>query len=227
MDLGRRCDFHMHSILSDGEMIASEVARRAEALNYQAIAVADHADKSNLTSTVLGLVEAARDINSFWDIRFLVGVELTHVPHQTIDELARKAKTLGANIVVVHGETLAEPVLKGTNAAAVRSRYVDILAHPGMLSLEDAKIAADNGKYAEITAKGGHNRTNGHVASIASQAGLEMLVNTDLHAPDDFISQERALQIAVDAGMTRELAIRTIRDNPLKILAGAQLHLRR
>jgi len=217
----------MHSILSDGEMIASEIARRAEALDHQAIAITDHADKSNLRATVLGLVEAARDINSFWDIRLLVGVELTHVPYQTIDELARKAKVLGANLVVVHGETLAEPVLKGTNAAAVRSRYVDILAHPGMLSPEDARIAADSGKYAEITAKKGHDRTNAHVASVASAAGLDMLVNTDLHAPEDFISQERALEIARAAGLSRDLALKTVDENPQRILADAQIHVRR
>lgn len=217
----------MHSILSDGELIVSEVARRAEVLDHKAIAITDHVDKSNIRLALSGLVAAARDINSFWDIRLLVGVELTHVPCQTIDELARMAKNLGANIVVVHGETVAEPVKPGTNAAAVRSRYVDILAHPGRLSLEDARVAAENGVFAEITAKAGHDETNGHVAKVSSQVGLKMLVNTDFHRPSNFITQERAFEIALAAGMSQGLALTTVRDNPLEILESVDLHYRR
>ncbi len=224
MELGRRCDFHMHTILSDGELIASELARRAESLSHQAIAITDHADRTNLGWTVRGLVEAARDINSHRRITVLAGVELTHVPPQTIDKLAREAKYLGANFVVVHGETLAEPVLPGTNAAAVRSRYVDLIAHPGMIALEDALIAADSGKFAEITARPGHDRSNRHVAGVCRTAGLRVLVNTDFHGPSDFIGQERALEIALAAGMERQDAIKAIKENPRTILDGAEIH---
>ena len=226
-ELGRRCDFHVHTILSDGGMIASEVARRAQALDHEAIAITDHCDKSNLHFLLGGLVQAARDINSFWEIKLLVGVELTHVPHQTIDELARQAKSLGANIVVVHGETPAEPVLPGTNSAAFRSRYVDILAHPGRLSLEEARLGADSGKFAELTAKAGHSAGNPHVAAAATEAGLAMLVNTDLHQPADFISQQRAYEISIESGLSPTLAITTIRDNPRTILQATDLHYRR
>jgi histidinol phosphatase-like PHP family hydrolase len=227
LDLGKRCDFHTHTILSDGEMIASELARRAQATDHLAIAIADHVDKSNIRGLVLGLVEAARDINSFWEVRLLVGVELTHVPYQTIDELARRSKELGANLVIVHGESPVEPVIKGTNAAAAKSRYVDIIAHPGRLTLQDARLAADSGKFAEITAKKGHGKTNGWVVKVATEAGLEMVVNTDLHTPDDFITQEKALEIALESGMSMDAALRSIRDNPLRILEGCELHFRR
>jgi putative hydrolase len=208
-------------------MIASELARRAQATDHLAIAIADHADKSNMRGLVRGLVEAARDINSFWEVRLLVGVELTHVPYQTIDELARRSKELGANLVIVHGESPVEPVIRGTNAAAAKSRYVDIIAHPGEITLKDARLAADSGKFAEITAKKGHGKTNNWVAKVAMEAGLDMLVNTDLHAPDDFITQEEALEIALESGMPMDTAIRAIRDNPLRILEGCELHLRR
>jgi histidinol phosphatase-like PHP family hydrolase len=217
----------MHSTVSDGDLIPSEIARRAEALDHRGIAITDHVDKSSIESTISGLIEAARDINSFWDIRLLVGVELTHVPIQTVDELARKAKILGANIVLVHGETLAEPVLPGTNAAAAQSRYVDILAHPGRISLEDARCAADSGKYAEITAKETHGQTNDHVAHIAAEAGLKTIVNTDLHRPADFVTQEKAFEIAEAAGMDRKSALATVVEYPGEILADASLYFRR
>ena len=37
-------DFHTHTILSDGELIASELVRRACNIGYRAIGLADHAD---------------------------------------------------------------------------------------------------------------------------------------------------------------------------------------
>jgi len=227
LDIGKRCDFHTHTILSDGNMIASELARQAEDRDHLAVAIADHVDKSNIRGLVRGLVDVARDVNSLWDIRLLVGVEITHVPHQTIDELARTSKEMGANIVVVHGESPVEPVAKGTNAAAARSRYVDIIAHPGRLSIEDARSAADAGKFAEITAKKGHGKTNSWVARVCTETGLDMLVNTDLHSPEDFISQERALGIALESGLSEKDAIRTVRDTPLRILEETDLHFRR
>jgi len=227
MDIGMRCDFHMHSLLSDGELLPTELARRAAYLGHEAIAITDHVDSSNLDLVVRGLVEAARDVNAEWDLVFLVGVEITHVPLGVIPRLARRAKLLGANLVVVHGETPVEPVLEGTNRAALESEHVDILAHPGLLKGADAKLAAETGKYVEITARPGHNRTNGHVAKVCSEEGAEMLVNTDLHSPSDFVSQRDALLIALGAGLSKDVSIRTIRDNPRRILADAEIHSRR
>ena len=89
--------------------------------------------------------------------------------------MAQKAKQLGAWIVVVHGETIVEPVEKGTNLAALNSPDVDILAHPGMLSPEEARLAAANHIFLEISARKGHSLTNGHVAKLGLKAGAKML----------------------------------------------------
>jgi len=56
-----------------------------------------------------------------------------HLP-KLFPKLARKAKKLGAQIIVVHGETLVEPVIKGTNWSAVNCPDVDVLAHPGLIN---------------------------------------------------------------------------------------------
>ena len=50
----------------------------------------------------------------------------------------------GAEIVVVHGETIVEPVIKGTNWSAVNCPEVDILAHPGLITVEEVEIAKYN-----------------------------------------------------------------------------------
>ncbi|MDD1737550.1 MAG: histidinol phosphate phosphatase domain-containing protein, partial [Methanothrix sp.] len=119
---------------------------------------------------------------------------------------ASLARRLGAEIVVVHGETPVEPVRPGTNRAALEAD-VDILAHPGFITLEEAELARENNVCLEITSRRGHNITNGHVVRLAKMAGAKMIVNTDSHAPGDLISSKRAVEIAMGAGLTHEEAV--------------------
>ena len=93
----RLIDLHTHTIFSDGELIPSELVRRAVIHGYKAIALTDHADYTNLEQ----LIEAgkkAKYLENEWDIRVLVGVELTHVPPRKIATLAKKAKELAKEL---------------------------------------------------------------------------------------------------------------------------------
>lgn len=63
------------------------------------------------------------------------------------------------NIVVVHGETVVEPVCSGMNSAAVLSKYVNILVHPGLISDIDCQMATTNGVKLELISHNGHNKT--------------------------------------------------------------------
>ncbi|MCQ1535009.1 histidinol phosphate phosphatase domain-containing protein [Methanosarcina sp. KYL-1] len=198
-------DLHTHTIFSDGELIPSELVRRAVVHGYRAIAITDHADYTNIEQLLEG-AKKAKYLEDEWDIRVMPGVELTHVPPRKIAPLAKKAKQLGAEVVVVHGETIAEPVAPGTNAAAVACEYVDILAHPGLITPEDVETAAQNDVCLEITARNGHNRTNGHVARMALEVDAILVVNTDAHAPEDLITDETALKIAMGAGLSESKA---------------------
>ena len=91
----------------------------------------------------------------------------------------------------------------GTNSASVRCDDVDILAHPGMLTTDDAKLAADRGVFLEVTSRRGHNRTNAHVVSIAKNAGADLVINTDAHGPGDLIDAQTARTVGAGAGMTQ------------------------
>jgi hypothetical protein len=57
-----------------------------------------------------------------WYLPLIPGVELTSVPPRKIAALAEKARSLGAKWVVVHGETIMEPVAPGTNRAAIEAK---------------------------------------------------------------------------------------------------------
>lgn len=215
--MNKRIDLHMHSLLSDGELLPSELARRAANLNHEVIAITDHVDYSNVEQ-IPQIQKAIDDINANWNIKVVLGAEVTHVPTESIDGVAKKAKDLGAQIVVVHGETLNEPVIEGTNYAAVNSEYVDILGHPGLITYEEAQIAKENGIYLEISARSGHCLGNGHVANIASEVGNKLLVNTDTHSPDNLITFEKSYEIALGAGLSKKEAMAAIVDNPRELL---------
>ena len=197
-------DLHTHTTFSDGELIPSELVRRAEVLGYTAIGITDHVDYTNIEH-ILSCLSRIRYLKGVLDMQVLVGAELTHVPPAKIGPLAAFARKLGAEIVVVHGETPVEPVCPGTNRAAIEAR-VDILAHPGFITLDEAELAYENNVCLEITSRSGHNITNGHVVRMASLAGAKMVVDTDSHAPGDLIRSERAIEIAMGAGLSLEEA---------------------
>ncbi|MCX8182146.1 MAG: histidinol phosphate phosphatase domain-containing protein [Candidatus Methanomethyliaceae archaeon] len=211
------CDFHMHSLFSDGELIPSEIARRTYILNNRAIAITDHADLSNIESIIKKLVLASEFVSKYYspsDFILIPGIELTHVPPKSIPVLAREAKNRGAKIVVVHGETPVEPVQPGTNMAACMCPDVDILAHPGMISEDAISSAKDNGIFLELSYRCGHCLGNGRVAKLASAIGAKLLVNSDAHNIGDHLSPETALTVARGAGLNESEAETVLFKNP-------------
>ena len=194
-------DLHTHSLFSDGVLVPSELVRRAQVLGIRAIGVTDHADASNLDFIIPRLVAVSEKLNPVNEIQMIPGIELTHVPPPQIADLAEQARSLGAKIVIVHGETIAEPVVAGTNRAALAAD-IDILAHPGLISEEEVKMAADRGIFLEISARKGHSLTNGHVAKLAKKLGAPMVLDTDAHEPLDLVTRQEAMKIALGAGLS-------------------------
>ena len=82
----KRIDLHMHSLFSDGELLPSELARRALVLGHEAIAITDHVDYSNI-NTIPDISDAIDDINNNWDITVVLGAEITHAPAESIPNL--------------------------------------------------------------------------------------------------------------------------------------------
>ena len=193
-------DLHTHTIFSDGVLVPAELARRAQALDYKALAFTDHVDFSNLDFVLPRLITFCRTIGDTMTMTLLPGVELTHVPPALIGDGVKKSRDLGAQIIVVHGETLVEPVAPGTNRAAITAG-VDILAHPGLITEAEAELAAENGVHLEITTRPGHALSNGHVAKIAARTGARLLLNNDAHAPGDLRTWAMAEKIALGAGL--------------------------
>jgi len=192
-------DLHVHSIYSDGELIPSEIIRRMADIGNEGLAITDHADFSNIP-WILSKLRKLQDFRDDYEIDVLFGVEITHVPPLLIGKSVELARKEGAEIIVVHGETVAEPVKEGTNLAAVQED-IDILAHPGLIETETAEIAKANNVYLEITSRRGHSLTNGHVAKVANEVNCDLVINTDGHSPSDFIDTKTAEKILAGAGI--------------------------
>ena len=194
-------DLHTHTLLSDGVLLPAELIRRAEVIGYQVLGITDHADASNIDHVLPMIVKVCQDMQTKVAIKLIPGVELTHIPPSDFKDMVKYARENGARIVVGHGETIVEPVITGTNKAAISAK-VDILAHPGLISENDAALAATLGVTLEITARSGHCYSNGHVVKTALKTGARLVLNTDTHSPENLITTHRAKCIAIGAGLS-------------------------
>jgi putative hydrolase len=211
-------DFHTHTFHSDGILSPIELIRRAFVKGYSAIAITDHVAIGSLGRLIKEISDDCALARTYWDILAIPGVELTHVPPQAISEVAKKAKEMGAWLVVVHGETSAEPVAKGTNLAAVQSPYVDILAHPGLITIEEASQATQNNIFIELTARSGHSTANAHVASISQKAKAKLLVSSDAHDENDLLTPSLVESILRQANINPRQHPKILRHNPLLLI---------
>ncbi len=209
-------DLHTHTFFSDGELIPSELVRRAESKGIIGIGLTDHGDTSNIAFILPRIIAVAEELNKILGIRILPGIEITHVPPVLIADVARKARALGAKLIVVHGETIVEPVAPGTNRAALAAD-IDILAHPGLITPEEVALAKDRGICLEISARKGHSLTNGHVAKLAEKIGAKLVINTDSHSPGDLMNGEMARQVVRGAGLP-EIAFDSMQQNACAFL---------
>ena len=209
-------DFHTHSLLSDGELIPSELARRAEAKGYRAIGIADHVDSSNADVIIPRLAEVCRELRDVMDIEVIPGAEITHAPPELIESLVGRCRNLGAELIIIHGETLVEPVRDGTNEAALRAD-IDILAHPGLLTLAQAKTAATRGIFLELSSRKGHCLANGLVARLAIAARAKLIVGSDAHSPYELMTAADVARVVKGAGLGED-KLKQVRKNAEQLL---------
>jgi putative hydrolase len=212
-----RYDFHSHTYLTDGRTSATDMWCEANVLGHRALAVTDHVALEDSKP----LLDRLRQEAAAWEgeeLTTLIGVEVTMVPPRKIPDVVRAARHAGAEIVIVHGETLANPVPKGTNRAAVELNDVDVLAHPGFLTREEAELAKAHDVILELSARAAHMVTNGHVARTALEVGNDLVVDSDAHDTDQLVSASLARQVARGAGVPESTVTRVLQETPQRLL---------
>ena len=197
-------DLHTHTFLSDGVLALAELARRCQAVGYRGLVISDHCDHANIEFVVRAACRfCGASAGHYGAMRILPGCEITHVPPALIPGLVDQARALGAAVVLVHGQTIVEPVAEGTNRAAILAG-ADVLAHPGLVSEDDVRLAAGRGVLLEISGRQGHSLTNGYVARLALEHGAGLSFGSDGHEPGEYPSLEQARQIALGAGLSAQ-----------------------
>ena len=198
-------DLHTHTFLSDGELCPAEHIRWAEVAGYKVLGFADHVGLATIPVTLPILIAAAKKENELGNMRVVAGVELTHVRPEHIREGVELARSLGAEVVIVHGETISEEVKPGTNLAAIEAG-ADILAHPGLITEEEVILAAEKGVRLEITAKPNHALCNGYVAQLAQKHGAQLIFSSDSHSHSQMVTREFAMKVIRGAGISDVVA---------------------
>ena len=215
-------DFHMHTVFSDGELVPAELIRRSIYAGLDGIAITDHADFSNIEYNLSGIKKICEKINKLYakskknNFKVLPGVEITHVPPALIKDAVNLARKSGAKIVIVHGETLSEPVEEGTNSAALKEN-IDILSHPGLITEKEAILAKKNGIYLELSYRKGHCLANGHIAGIARKTGAGLIISSDAHSPSDIMCEKEYYGVGLGAGLTAK-ELEKIKENAAGLL---------
>jgi putative hydrolase len=211
-----RFDFHSHTFLTDGTTSATDMWLHADRLGHRVLAVTDHVSLDDPRPLIKRLRSEAKAFEDGPMVPF-VGVEVSMVAPARIAQVARAARRAGAQIVIVHGETPAEPVPAGTNHAAIDCRDVDLLAHPGLLDPKDAELARDHGTFLELSGRRGHSLANGHVARVALSAGADLVVDSDAHSPDQLLGIDFARKIAAGAGLSAAAVQQALSDAPNRL----------
>ncbi len=210
-------DFHAHTYLTDGDTSATDMWTEAYRLRHRVQAMTDHVGLEDPRRLLRQLREESRAFDGT-PLTTVIGVEITKVPPRLIARAVRAARRAGAEIVVVHGETPNEFVLPGTNRAALELNDVDILAHPGLLTEEEAELAHAHEVALELTPRRGHSLGNGLVALRGLLARAPLVVDSDAHRPEDLFSFERQELIARGAGVPPGELRRVLEETPGRIL---------
>ncbi len=218
-------DFHTHTSISDGHASPLDMARRCQQNGYAAYVCSDHVDESSVEARVPEIVAACARVGAELGLDAIPAVEVTRVAPERVARVAARARSLGARLVVVHGETLGDFPQPGLNLAATACPDVDILAHPGLLTAREAEQARERGIHLEISAAGLHGLTNGHVAKVALELGAPLVLDSDAHRPESLLSAERAAQLLAGSGLAQELVERVSGRAPWVILARRGIEL--
>ncbi|OGS19551.1 MAG: PHP domain-containing protein [Elusimicrobia bacterium RIFOXYA2_FULL_40_6] len=211
-------DLHTHTLFSDGCLLPSELVYRAKVKGYTIIGIADHVDFSTIEFVVPKIAKIAKQLTEQYQILVVPGAEVTYVPPQQISEAVRICRKLGAKVVIVHGETIAETVPPGTNLSGILSG-ADILAHPGKISKSDVQLAKQRNVLLEITAKLSHRVTDAHVASLAKKYGAKMIFGTDTHNPENLIDEKSVKQTLKLAKLTWKDFL-AMQNNAIELIQG-------
>lgn len=194
-------DFHINCL----NITPEEAAQAAFLAGYHAIAV-----NVKLLVPIKQSLDALRmvthECSLYSGVEVFAAAKLAYTAPGLLPDAVYTAREAGAQVVLAHGETIASdsiPVAKGTNLAAI-SAGVDILAHPGLITLEEAELAAEKHVLLEISTHPGHGLANGHIVAIARKTNAPLIFGSGASSIHGFCNANQLQKIALGATMTTQ-----------------------
>ncbi len=193
-------DLHIHTVASDGNFSAEEMAAAAKKKGYEYMAVTDHSKNVRIAGgmdekRLLKEIEKTRKIaKKIKGIKVLMGVEVDILEGGKLDLEDHVLKELDIVIAAVHSrfsldkEKQTSRILKGMD-----NKYVNVLAHPSgrlitsrtPLKVDFDKVfkhASENNIYLEVNTHGQRMDLNDAHCRRARELGAKITVNTDAHS---------------------------------------------
>lgn len=182
-------DFHimLHTAPQGAGLDAASALRYAALAGLRFAGLILASDGSDLCR-VAELAVQIRKLSLYANVEAWAGVELRHIPPALLPDTVREARSAGASLVLVHGESIADQVEQGTNFAAIEAG-ADIIAHPGLIDAEAAAYAAEKGVALEFTSCPMHGLTNAYTAAMALRSGAPLVRGSAAARPEELTTR--------------------------------------
>jgi DNA polymerase (family 10) len=209
-----RGDLHVHSEWSDGRASIEEMAKAAQALGYEYIAISDHSPSvgiaGGLTPEQLNQkIEAIAAINeTLKGFTILVGTEVDIRADGKLDypnELLARCDVVVASVHMAQQQK--ERAITGRLITAIENENVDIIGHPtgriigrrdpyevDMQSVLEA--AARTGTIMEVNAYPDRLDLNDAWSRTAKEMGVRMCIDSDAHDPEHLSVMKYGVKVA-------------------------------
>ncbi len=220
-----RGDLQMHSLWSDGSASIAEMAAAAAELDYEYIAITDHAKGLKIAGGIdeAQLCEQANEIaslnrsleNAGQKLRVLRSIELNLNPEGQGDMEPQALAELDIVIGCFHSALRRKEDQTERYLAALRNPTIQILGHPrgriynyrAGLSADWARVftlAAELDKAVEIDAYPDRQDLSPDLLTLARDAGCRISFGTDAHGPSQLRFMAFAAASALRSGIARE-----------------------
>jgi DNA polymerase (family X) len=197
-----RGDLHAHTTASDGKSSLSEMAKAAQALGYEYLAITDHSrhatvarglDPRRLARQIKAIDKLNAKLEGF---RILKACEVDILADGTLDLPDAILAELDIRVCAVHYKfDLSETEQTGRVMRAMDNPYFNIFAHPtGRLLGERAayaidlerilKAAKERGCAIELNAHPARLDIDDHACRLAKDTGVKVAIGTDAHSTD-------------------------------------------
>jgi DNA polymerase (family 10) len=197
-----RGDLHVHTSESDGKNTLVEMAKAAQALGYEYLAITDHSQHATVARgldarRLAKQIKAIDKLNAaLRGLRILKSCEVDILADGTLDLPDAILADLDFRVCAIHYKfDLSEQAQTERVLRAMDNRHFNILAHPTGRLLEERpaypidmerilRAARERGCFVELNAHPTRLDIDDHVCRLAKDLGVRIALGTDAHSVD-------------------------------------------